>query len=133
MLNKYNTDYGLLIIRLGIGIAFMLHGYPKVMGGPEMWMKIGGAMSNIVVNFFPVFWGFMASLAEFGGGLCLVLGFLFRPALAMLIFTMLIACLVHYNNGDGFNGYSHALESGVVFLGLFLAGPGKYALKIVRR
>ncbi|MFN8236745.1 MAG: DoxX family protein [Chitinophagales bacterium] len=133
MLNRYSTDYGLLIIRLGIGIAFMMHGYPKLMGGPEMWVKIGGAMDNIGVKFFPVFWGFMASLAEFGGGLCLVLGFLFRPALAMLIFTMFIACLVHYYNGDGFNGYSHALESGVVFLGLFFAGSGKYALKIVRR
>lgn len=133
MLNKFSTDYGLLIIRLGIGILFMLHGYPKITGGPEMWSQIGGSVENIGIHYVPTFWGFMAAFAEFGGGTCLVLGFLFRPALAMLIFTMFIAGLMHYKSGDGFNGYNHALESGLVFLGLFIAGPGKYSLKIVRR
>lgn len=133
MLNKYSTDYGLLIIRLGIGILFMLHGYPKITGGPEMWSQIGGSMGNIGVHFAPAFWGFMAALAEFAGGLCLVLGFIFRPALATMIFTMFIAALMHYKNGDGFNGYNHALECAIIFLGLFVSGPGKYALKITRR
>lgn len=133
MLHKFNTDYGLLIIRLGIGILFMLHGYPKITGGPEAWKAIGASMANIHITFAPTFWGFMAALAEFAGGACLVVGFLFRPALAMLIFTMFIAVLMHYKNGDGFDGYNHALESGLVFFGLFIAGPGKYALKIVRR
>lgn len=133
MLQKFNTDYGLLIIRLGIGIAFMLHGYPKITAGPETWNGVGNAMGNIGIHFLPTFWGFLAALAEFGGGLCLILGFLFRPATAALLFTMFIAALMHYKNGDGFGGSSHAIESGVVFLGLFISGPGKYALKIVRR
>jgi len=133
MLKKFNTDYGLLIIRIGTGAMFMLHGYPKMLGGTTMWSQIGASMGNIGIHFAPTFWGFMASFAEFVGGLCLIIGFLFRPALAMLIFTMFIAALMHYKNGDGFGGYSHALESGAVFLGLFIAGPGKYALKIVRR
>jgi putative oxidoreductase len=133
MLKKYSTDYGLLIIRAGIGIMFMLHGYPKMVGGMEKWTKLGGAMKNIGIEFMPAFWGFMGAFAELGGGFCLVLGFLFRPALAMLIFTMFIAFMVHFTNGDGFGGYAHALESAIVFTGLFIAGPGKYALKIVRR
>ena len=133
MLKKFNTDYGILIIRIGIGVMFMLHGYPKLLGGAAMWEKIGGSMSNIGIHFAPTFWGFMAAFAEFAGGLCLVLGFVFRPALAMLIFTMFIAGFMHYTKGDGFGGYSHAVESAFVFLGLFIAGPGKYALKISRR
>lgn len=133
MLNKFSTDYGLLIIRVGIGIMFILHGYPKMMGGIEMWVKIGGAMKNVGIEFLPAFWGFMASFAELVGGFCLIVGFLFRPALASLIFTMFIAALVHYKNGDGISGMSHAIESAIVFIGLFIAGPGKYALKIVRR
>lgn len=133
MLKKFNTDYGILIIRIGIGVMFMLHGYPKILGGAAMWEKIGGSMSNIGIHFAPTFWGFMAAIAELVGGFCLVVGFLFRPALAMLIFTMLIAVLMHYKSGDGFNGYNHALESCFVFIGLFIAGPGKYALKITRR
>ena len=82
MLKKFSTDYGLLIIRIGIGVMFMLHGYPKLLGGAEMWEKIGGSMGNIGIHFAPTFWGFMASFAEFAGGLCLVVGFLFRPELS---------------------------------------------------
>lgn len=133
MLNKFSTDYGLLIIRLGIGIMFMMHGYPKIVGGIEMWSQIGASMGNIGIHFAPTFWGFMASFAEFVGGFCLIIGFLFRPTLAMLIFTMFIAALMHYVKGDGLMGSSHAIESAIVFIGLFVSGPGKYALKIVRR
>lgn len=133
MLNKYSADYGLLIIRVGIGILFLIFGWPKISGGPEMWKGIGASMANIHVTFAPTFWGFMAAFAEFGGGICLILGFLFRPALAMLIFTMFIAALFHYKNGDGFQGYSHALEFAIIFLGFFISGPGKLALKITRR
>ncbi|HMW13877.1 MAG TPA: DoxX family protein [Chitinophagaceae bacterium] len=133
MFNKFSTDYGLLIIRIGIGVMFALHGFPKITGGPEKWEMIGKAMENIGIGFAPTFWGFMAAVAEFVGGICLVLGFLFRPATAMLLFTMFIAAFMHYVNGDGFSGYSHAVESAIVFLGLFFSGPGKYALKISRR
>lgn len=129
----FDKDLGLLIIRIGIGIAFMIHGYPKITGGVETWTQIGGSMSNIGINFAPAFWGFMAAFAEFVGGLLLILGFLFRPAAGMLVFTMIIAMIMHISNGDGFNGYSHALESGILFLGLLVAGPGKYALKISKR
>ncbi len=133
MLNKYYTDAGLLAIRLGIGIMFMIYGFPKISGGTTMWANIGVSMGNIGIHFAPTFWGFMAALAEFGGGLCLVLGILFRPALAMLIFTMIIAGIFHHKNGDGLGGYSHALDSAIVFIGLFIAGPGKYALRLSRR
>ncbi|MFM2284501.1 MAG: hypothetical protein RL222_2005 [Bacteroidota bacterium] len=133
MFRKFSTDYGLLFIRVGIGIMFILHGYPKLIGGVPLWEAIGGNMRHIGITFAPAFWGCMAAFAETFGGLCLILGFLYRPALAALIFTMFIAAMMHYINGDGFKGYSHAVESGILFIGLFIAGPGKYALKIVKR
>ncbi|MCB0506900.1 MAG: DoxX family protein [Chitinophagales bacterium] len=128
-----NKDVGLFIIRIGLGIMFMLHGFPKISGGVDTWEKIGMAMGNIGIHFMPAFWGFMAALAEFGGGICLILGILFRPATAMMVFTMFIAAMMHYQNGDGFGGYSHAVENGIVLLGLFFAGSGKYAIKISRK
>lgn len=33
-LGKYRNT-GLLIIRIGLGVMMMLHGYPKLLGGPE--------------------------------------------------------------------------------------------------
>ena len=126
-LSKY-SDLGLLILRLGVGIMFVTHGYPKLTGGPEMWEKIGGAMSHVGVNFARVFWGFMAAFAEAGGGLLFALGLLFRPAAFAMAFTMLIAALVHLSGEDGFSGASHAIELGIVFFAFIFIGPGKYSI-----
>jgi putative oxidoreductase len=123
-----HRDLGLLLLRLGLGIMFMLHGYPKLTGGPEKWLQIGGVMALVGIKFAPTFWGFMATFAEFFGGLLLVLGFLFRPASALLVITMIMASLMHWAKGDGFNGASHAMEAGIVFLSLILVGPGLYSL-----
>ncbi len=30
-------DFGILVFRLGIGLMFIFHGYPKLVGGPEKW------------------------------------------------------------------------------------------------
>jgi len=121
-------NLGLLIIRVGLGIMFMVHGFPKITGGPEAWASLGGVMGKVGLGFAPTFWGFMAALAEFGGGLLLVLGLLFRFACLGLLITMAMATVMHLSAGDGFGDYSHALESAFVFLGLLLAGPGRYSL-----
>ncbi|MEZ4689878.1 MAG: DoxX family membrane protein [Ignavibacteria bacterium] len=61
-----HSDLGILIIRIGIGISFILvHGLGKITGGPALWEKLGGAMSSFGINFLPTFWGFMAAFSEF--------------------------------------------------------------------
>lgn len=126
-LGKYK-DFGLLLMRVGVGILFMHYGYPKLLGGPSMWTGIGASMKNIGIDFYPVFWGLMAALVETFGGFLLVLGLAFRPVSLLLAFTMLIAALHHIAAGDGLSGASHAMESGIVFLALVFIGPGKYSV-----
>lgn len=127
-LSQYQ-DAGLLIIRLGLGIMFILHGQPKLFGGVEAWESLGAkGMGALGVNVAPAFWGFMAGFAEFAGGILLILGFFFRPACLLLLFTMIVAATTHLVGGDGIKVASHAIEAGVVFLGLFFIGPGKYSL-----
>src|SRR5947209_1288005 len=116
-------DTGLLILRIGLGIAFIVHGWPKITGGPKFWAGLGAV--------FPVppavVWGFIGALIEFGGGLLLIAGLLFRPICLLLFFQMLVALfLVHLKKGDPFLVYSHALEDAVVFLGLVFIGPGRF-------
>ncbi len=115
--------WGLLVIRVGLGLAFMWHGAPKLFGGPETWISIGKmGMGSLGIHVWPTFWGFMAGLAEFGGGCMLVLGILYRSSLGLLIFTMVAAIAFHLVSGKG--SPIHALESLIVFASLLLLGPG---------
>lgn len=94
-----------------------------------MWTQIGGTMKIIGIDFFPVGWGFMAAATEAFGGLFLLLGLFFRPANLLLLFTMIMASLVHLTDPkQGIMDASHAIELGVVFLGLVFLGPGKYSV-----
>ena len=126
-LNKHR-HIGLLVLRIGIGLMFILHGAPKLFGGVEKWVKIGGAMASLGIGFAPAFWGFMAAVSEFFGGICLILGVAFRPACILLTITMLVAAISHLSRGDGLGGASHAIELGIVFLSLILIGAGKYSI-----
>ncbi|WKN46246.1 DoxX family protein [Tunicatimonas pelagia] len=121
-----NVHLGLLILRLGMGVSFIAHGVPKLMDGPERWEQLGGTMANLGITFLPTIWGFMGSFAECVGGLCLVLGILWVPALLLLTFTMIVATAMHISNGDSYSGISHPLEAGIVFIGLLVTGPGKH-------
>jgi len=129
--NFSHVNLGLLFIRLGVGFSMLLfHGYGKISGGPETWEKLGANMGTLGLDFFPVFWGFMAAFAEFFGSLFLILGILFRPAAALLAITMLVAVTRHLSlppdaAGAGWSGASHALELLAVYVGLLAAGPGK--------
>jgi putative oxidoreductase len=126
-LDKYR-DYGLVMLRIGYGIMYMFHGFPKITGGPERWTGVGGAISNFGIEFLPVFWGLMAAISEFFGGFLLILGLFFRPVCTLMAITMIVATGHHLGRGDGLMGASHAIENGIVLLSLILIGPGKFSL-----
>lgn len=119
---------GLLILRVGIGMTIFFHGLPKMMGGMETWMQLGGTMSLLGINFAPPFWGFMAAFAETVGGILFAVGLFFRPAALLLIGTMTMALIMHFSKGDDFMRYGHALDLFIVFAATFISGSGKYAL-----
>ena len=126
--NERYRDIGLLILRLGIGIMFILHGWPKFIGGPEKWAGLGAyGMGSLGINFLPTFWGFMAAVSGFFGGIHLVIGLFVRPATLLMMITMLVAAISHIVGGDGIMGASHALESAFVFASIFAMGAGKYS------
>ncbi|HMB97713.1 MAG TPA: DoxX family protein [Balneolaceae bacterium] len=124
---KY-TDFGLLLLRVGLGVLFILHGFPKLFGGPEMWGRVGMAMQSIGIDFAPVFFGFMAAFAEFFGGILLIFGLYMMPALLLLIITMAVASLHHVAQGDSFSQIAHPLKAAIAFAALLLTGPGRYSM-----
>lgn len=127
-LGKYRNT-GLLILRIGIGAMMMVHGLPKIMGGPTGWEQIGGSMKLVHIDFLPVFWGFMAAISEGLGGFLLLLGLFFRPVNMLLVITMMMAATVHLSDPkQGLAEASHAIELAIVFFSLIFIGPGKYSI-----
>jgi putative oxidoreductase len=121
-------DKGLLVLRIGIGIIFLSHGVPKLIAGSQMWEQLGMAMGNIGIHFAPVFWGFMAAIAESLGGLLLIFGRGIRITASFMLFDMLIAIIMHYKTGGGFSAASHAITLGIVLISLIISGPGIYVI-----
>ena len=120
-------DAGLLVLRLGFGLVFFwYHGYPKLAGGPEGWERTGRAVSHLGITFGYEWWGLLAALSETGGGLLFAAGLFFRPACLALLGVMAFATIEQFNREV--QAPEHALKNAFVFAGLFLAGPGRYAL-----
>jgi putative oxidoreductase len=117
----------LLLIRLVMGLAFVLHGWPKIQN-PMGWMNAMGGSS------VPSFLQALAAVAEFGGGIALILGLLTPIAAFGLVCQMLGALfLVHLPQGHPFvsqggPSYELALIYLVMSIMLIALGPGKWSL-----
>ena len=97
---RTNSDVALGIARLVLGIVFFAHGSQKVLG----WF--GGYGFSGTMGFFtskmgiPGPFAFLAIMAEFLGGLGLIVGFLSRIAAFGIFCNMLVAVLlVHRHFG----------------------------------
>ena len=124
---KDRINVGLLLLRVFSGYLILVnHGFGKITAGPSRWEKLGGAMESFGIDFFPTFWGFMASFSESFCGLFLVLGIFTIPASFLLSVTMFMAAYGHVVTGKG--SPELAFVYGAMFLAVMIMGPGKYSL-----
>jgi putative oxidoreductase len=90
--------FGLLVLRIVTGAAFIMHGWGKIQSpdGPFHWMdKMPEPPPGPIQA--------LAVLAEFGGGIALIVGFLTPLAAILIAGTMTVALAkVHLPNGDPF-------------------------------
>src|ERR1700759_3012220 len=92
-------NFGLLIIRVGLGIMFIYHGVPKLQGGEKQWGELGASMGVLGIYFVPMLWVLACAIVETVGGLFLILGFWFRPVCVLLIINLAVAAFVSYKGG----------------------------------
>ncbi len=134
MMRRFFTEFpgglkgtAILLVRIVVGLAFILHGWPK-MQNPTGWMN---GMGNVAI---PAFLQVLAALAEFGGGIALILGLLSRVAAFGIVCQMVGAmALVHVPQGDPFvgigrPGFELALINLAIAFLLVVLGPGRFSL-----
>lgn len=129
-----SKDLGILILRVGIGFMFILHGLPKLVGGPERWEGLAQyGLPFLPEGMISVIFGFLAVAAEFGGGILLILGLFHHLACLGLLITMCVATYAHLGDVTGIMDFAkavgHALELGIVFAALLFTGPGRFAIQ----
>jgi len=120
-------NFGLLIIRVGLGIMFVYHGYPKLLGGQKMWTQLGESTKYVGIHFLPMVWGLLCAIVETVGGLLLVLGLWFRPVCILLFINLFVATAAQFAGG-GLQEAAHPIEDAIVFAGLIFLGPGKFSV-----
>ena len=131
-----DVDLGIFLLRVGFGFSMLIfHGYGKLTGGPEKWAKIGESLQIFGIDFYPVFWGFMATFAEFFCSAFIIAGFFFMPATFLLSVNMIVAVLFHLylpeeSSAAGWQGASNAVEYFFVYIVLMISGPGRYKINL---
>lgn len=117
---------GLLLLRLVVGWAFVLHGWMKIQSDGGMYGWMGSKV--------PAVWQGLAAFAEFGGGLGLMVGLLTPVACFGLICTMAVAIvMVQLPSGAKFvqmpgPTYELCAVYLVAALAILLGGPGAWSL-----
>ena len=120
-------NFGLFVLRVGIGLIFIMHGYPKIVAGTQMWAGLGANMNFFGITYAPAAWGFASACSEFFGGIALILGLGTRIASFFMACNMTVALSFHFSKGDPFAIYSHPLSLLVVFVALMLTGGGTFS------
>lgn len=126
-LNRYR-HIGLFLLRVGMGLIFIVHGVSKLAGGTEVLTQVGSVVSNIGIDSGHAFFGFLAGTFEAVGGLLLVLGLFTRFAAIAITLVLLGAFVLHATNEDPVAVWLHPLKAFVVMVALFFTGPGRYSL-----
>ena len=125
-----HRDAGLLILRVGVGLAFLvLQGLRKFQAGEETLITVGSAMGHIGITSGYYWWGVAAATAESAGATLLALGFFFRPATLAMLFVMIMAAIDQSTRPMPV--IVHPLVNASMFAGLFLIGPGRYSLDAI--
>ena len=125
-LAKY-ADFGLLLLRVSIGVLFIVYTAPVLMGGPNAWGHFGAGVKNLAIHSHFQMWGFLGALLGCIGAVLVIFGLFFRPGI-LILFVLAIAHAIGVKHGSGFRTALPSIEVCFVLLGILFVGPGKYSV-----
>ena len=114
----------LLLLRCGLGLVFIYHGYPKLIGNRERFVESFKALG------LPGYFVYVAGVIESFGGLAIALG-LFTPVVGIILLLEMAAAMWKYNFNEGIYAvreYELPLILGLASLALAATGAGMFSL-----
>lgn len=125
-LAKYR-EAGLLLIRVSIGLLFIIYTAPALIGGPKAWAHFGGGAGYFGLHSHLQIWGFLGSLLGSLGGVLMIFGLSFRVGV-LLVLLLAVGHAMAVWEGTGFRVALPSIEMCFVLVGLLFIGPGKYSV-----
>lgn len=134
---KTSDDYTLTFLRLVLGVVFFAHGAQKVLG---WWGGYGftGTMGFFTASMgIPAPLAFLAIMAEFLGGLGLIVGAVSRVAAFGIFSVMAVAVLkvhlpfgffMNWSGGQKGEGFEYHLLAAVIAAVLAIRGAGALSI-----
>ncbi len=126
-------DLGLLVLRVFIGVCFVVHALGKLgLVGTGNMQGFASWLAELGVPFATA-QAWIAMASEMVGGVLLTLGLLTRPAALLLVVTMIVAGKLGHR-GAGYlitndpPGAEYTINLAVVCGVVALFGPGGYSL-----
>ena len=122
-------NVGLLLMRLGIAVTLLVNAVPKLVGGTQMWARVGKDLQFLQADFpFPAA-GLTLLLLQVLGSIGMLTGGLFRIS-AVLLTTAYALYFVNFFT----IGYKtlplYAAALACACIGLMITGPGRFAVAV---
>lgn len=120
--NTTKASLLLLAVRIIFGILLMNHGIQKW----SNFQELSTAFPDPLGIGSPISLG-LAIFGELVCSMAFIVGFLYRLAMIPMIFTMIVAFFIVHAN-DAFAVKEMAFIYLVVFIVMYIAGPGKFSI-----
>lgn len=121
-------DWAYTLFRVVIGLALVVHGYPKILDP----MKAVGMVEGL--GFYPgVLWAPLLAATEFFGGILIAVGFLTRPAALAATFVLLVTVWFHWiTQSQGYSGAEKSILWAAAMFLVFVRGAGRHSIDHAR-
>jgi putative oxidoreductase len=119
---KSNIDLALLLVRVGLALVFIAHGWEKI-----------STMDDVVVYFttkleISAFWAYLVAYVELIGGISMLIG-VFTGWSGVLLAATMVGAIAMVKLTKGFiGGYEFDLMLFLSAIAISLAGPGHYTI-----
>jgi len=123
------NNFGLLIMRLGLAAALLVHSLPTLIAGEAAWQSLGRTLNFINLGVPQTLLGFSFLLLAALGGVSLLFGYFFRIA-CMVLFILFGLYFFNYFSIGYKSLMLWSVGLAAVFLGLVFVGPGRYAIAV---